>query len=191
MTKKKSWLEKLKLVEVEEGFNQDELIESLQTQSQQMDAYIPPQEFSQAIYQFTEEDFLTVEEIYGKIEMSDLSKSIFKIEEFKKHFPDSLPSEVKRQTVIGILEAAGLSLEELIEDAEGRINALKGVSVVTNEKSNLVVMEKEEEIDSLLSKIDSLKQDNIDRKTAQEKQDSLIDEELDKIGQILKFISSK
>ena len=192
MTKKKTWLEKLKLVEPNEEFNQEELIETLQLQAKEMDEAISYTQTPQVTLQFGEdEDFLTVEEIYEKAEISDLTKSIFKAEEFGNHLPNDLPSEVKRQSVIGILTASGLEVEELFEDAEKRINALKEVSTVTTEKSNQVITEKEQETIDLLNQIDSLKQDIIDRKAAQEKQDSIIKEELNKIGQILKFISPK
>jgi len=192
MTKKKSIFEKLGLVEPSEDFNQDELIESLQLQSMEIEQDVYHNHVPEMVLQFGEdEDFLIVTEIYEKAEISDLSKSIFKAEEFGNHLPNDLPSEVKRQSVIGILTASGLQVEELFEDAEKRINALKEVSTVTTEKSNLVIAEKEQETIDLLNKIDSLKQDIINRKTAQEKQDGLINDELTKIGQILKFISPK
>ena len=192
MTKKKSLLEKWGLVEPSEDFNQDELIETLQLQSMEIEQDAYHNHVPEMTLQFGEdEDFLIVTEIYEKAEISDLSKSIFKAEEFGNHLPNDLPSEVKRQSVIGILTASGLQVEELFEDAEKRINALKEVSTVTTEKSNLVIAEKEQETIDLLNKIDSLKQDIINRKTAQEKQDGLINDELTKIGQILKFISPK
>lgn len=192
MTKKKSLFEKWGLVESDEEFNQDELIETLQLQSMEMEQDAYHNHAPEMTLQFGEdEDFLVVTEIYEKAEISDLSKSIFKAEEFGNHLPNDLPSEVKRQSVIGILTASGLQVEELFEDAEKRINALKEVSTVTTEKSNLVIAEKEQETIDLLNKIDSLKQDIINRKTAQEKQDGLINDELNKIGQILKFISPK
>lgn len=192
MTRKKSFFEKLRLVEPSEEFNQDELIESLQLQSKEMDEALSYIETPQVTLQFGEdEDFLTVVEIYEKAGISDLDKSIFKVEEFGNHLPNDLPSEVKRQSVIGILAASGLNVEELYEDAEKRINALKEVSVVTIDKSNLVITEKEQEIIDLLNKIDLLKQEVIDRKTAQEKQDNLINDELNEIGKIIKFISPK
>lgn len=192
MTKKKSILERMGLVEKSEEFNQAELLENLQQQSKEIEEDVSFAQIPQTTLLFGEnEDFLTVSEIYEKAEISDLSKSIFKAEEFGNHLPNDLPSEVKRQSVIGILAASGLNVEELFEDAERRINALKEVSTVTTEKSNLVITEKEQEALDLLNKIDSLKQDIIDRKTAQEKQDNLINEELNKIGQILKFISPK
>lgn len=192
MTRKKTFLEKLGLVESSEEFNQEELIESLQLQSMEMEKEISHSQVPQMSLQFEEdEDFLIVSEIYEKAEISDLSKSIFKAEEFEKHLPSGLPSEVKRQSVIGILTASGLEVNELLGDAEKRISALKEVSAMTTEKSNLVIAEKEQETIDLLNKIDSLKQDIINRKTAQEKQDGLINDELTKIGQILNFISPK
>lgn len=192
MTKKKSFLEKWGLVEAEEEFNQDELMESLQMQSQEIENNITYSQVPQTDIQFEDcEDFLDVPDVYEKFGIADLNKSIFKVEEFGNHLPDNLPSDVKRQSVIGILTASGLEVEDLLEDAEKRIEALKEVAVKTTENSNQVVIEKEEEIAELLNRIDNLKQDVIDRKKLQEKQDTILDEELVKISQILKFISSK
>lgn len=192
MTRKKSILEKWGLVEKNEEFNQDELIESLQLQSKEIEEEVSFIQTPQVTLTFGEsEDFLTVQEAYEKAGVSDLSESIFKAEEFSSHLPDNFPSDVKRQTVIGLLGASGLEVNQLIEDGNGRISVLKEVSLVTNEMSDSIVEEKEQEIAELLNKIDSLKQDILDRKTSQEKQDNLIDEELNKISQILKFISPK
>lgn len=192
MSRKKTLLERMGLVEPEEEFNQDELIESLQQQSQEIDELISENEAPLASLEFGEdEDFLTVSEVYDKAGISNLDKSIFKVEEFGNNLPDNLPSDVKRQSVIGILTVSGLELEGLFADAEYRINALKEVSTVTTEKSSLVIVEKEQEIADLLNKIDSLKQGVFDRKKSQEIQDELIDKELVKISQILKFISTK
>lgn len=188
MTKKKSILEKWGLVESsEEEFNLEEVIESQQALAQEVDEYIAQ---NPSVSFEGEEDFLAVSEIYEKVGIDDLDKSIFKVDEFGKHLPDNLPSDVKRESVIGILTASGLKLDELLLDAEVRSNSLKEVLELTTEKSAAVVAAKEQEIVELANKIDSLKQDIIDRKAAQENQDSMIDEELSKIDEILKFISS-
>lgn len=192
MTRKKSIFEKWGLVESSEAeFDQSEIIQSLQLQSQEIDEQISTSQATQTFFEFEEdEDFLTVEEAYEKAGVSDLSKSIFKADEFSNHLPD-MPSEVKRQSVIGLLGASGLEVDQLVEDANERIGILQEVKSMTNEMSVSIIEKKEQEITNLLSNIDSLKQDILDRKTSQEKQDELINEELEKINKVLKFISSK
>jgi len=193
MTKKKSIFEKLGLVESsnELDFNQEDLIESMRQQSQEIEEYDAIED-TQAFHQFEDgTDFLTVLEAYDKVGLSNLDKSIFKVDDFGKHLPDNLPLETKRQSVIGILTASGLELGDLLEDAELRIQTLKGVLVATTDNTNEIITEKESEINDLLFKVDTLKQEIIDRNVAQERQDELVDEELTKINQILKFITSK
>jgi len=136
-----------------------------------------------------DEDFLTVDEVYEKAGLADLSRSIFKVDEFSKVLPDSLPTDAKRTSVVGILAASNLPVDVLVEDANGRVAALKSVKQVTNENTANIVSENEIRIAELLAEVDNLKQQNNDRKAAQEKQDEILETEVEKLTGIKKFIS--
>lgn len=195
MVKKKSLFEKLGLVEstgdqrLQDAWSEDVRNAALGTLVTDYGSSTDEQEFSLDFE--VNENFLTVEKIYEKAELSDMSGSIFKVEEFGKHLPDNLPSEVKRQSVVGILTASGLELVDLLQDAQNRTNALEGVSVLTVGTSKTTVSEKEQEISDLSDKIDVLKQEIIDAKSTQEQQDILIHAEVSRINSIVKFVSPK
>lgn len=190
MSKKKSFFERMGLVESseEEDFDPKEVLQSLQQQSSQIEDYASEASEESKVIFASNEDFLTIGDIYEKSGLSSLDKSIFKVEEFSKHLPDNLPTETKRQSVIGILSASGLHLEDLLQDSADRLKALKDVSIITTEKTNETIDQKEQEIKDLLLQADILKQDIIDRKLLQEQQDSVITNELDKINKIVSFI---
>lgn len=194
MAKKKSLLERLKLVESdEEEFDQEAILASIQAQSEELgiETSETTSVTSSSIVFDEDESFLTVSEVYEKAGLSNMDRSIFKAEEFGKFIPDNLPSDVKRQSLVGILSTSGLQLDELLEDAEKRIQALKDTAIITSQKSDQDIMEKDAEITNLLNTVDSLKQGILDRKSAQEQQNNFIDEEIEKIERILKFVAGK
>lgn len=136
------------------------------------------------------EDFLDVPQIYDRSGLADMSRSIFKIDEFTKVLPDGLPTDQKRQIVLGILTVNSLTVEELHADAEQRLGALQTVGETTANNTAALILEKESEITKLLSEVDALKQQINERKLSQEHEDKLIKEEVDKINTIVKFISA-
>lgn len=137
------------------------------------------------------EGFFTIEETYEAAQLQDLSTSIFKVDEFSKVLPDNLPTDVKRQSVVGILSASGLSLESLVDDAEKRLGVLNEVSSKTSQNTVEFVIEKETEITKLLEMVDVLRQDINNRKTSQEKQNEIVDTEKERINKIVTFVSPK
>jgi hypothetical protein len=187
---KKSLFEKLGLVESTEPAYEPVDLEAMKSQ---LSTYNAAEETTveSDVLELEGEDFLTVEEVYTAAQLQDLSKSIFKVDEFSKVLPDNLPTDVKRQSVTGILTASGLSLDSLIEDAQKRLAVLNEVVTKTSQNTVDLVMEKEAEITKLLEAVDSLKQEINDRKTSQEKQNEIVETEKGKINQILKFVASK
>lgn len=186
---KKSWLEKMGLVE-----STDKDLETLEKQY----GSITSARTEDVDYQFVPEvevdmagqDFLDVPQIYEGAGLADKSRSIFKVDDFTKVLPDSMTTEQKRQSVLGILAVNGLSVEELQADAEQRLGALQSVAQTTTNNTAELIIEKESEITRLLSEVDALKQQINDRKLSQEHEDKLIKEEVDKISTILKFIGA-
>ncbi|AEO93505.1 gp246 [Bacillus phage G] len=135
------------------------------------------------------EDFLTIEQVYEKANLTDTEKSIFKVDEYSKVLPDGMTTDMKRASVIGILAASKLSIDDLIEDANERMAALQSIKVLTSENTSNIVSKNEERIVELLQEVDNLKQENNDRKSSQEKQDALLDEEITIVNGIKKFIA--
>lgn len=178
---KKSLLEKLRLVESTSP-SLDETLANYDYDFNQMEEVLP-------VIDLGGEDFLLVEDVYEKANIADLSKSIFKVDEFSKVLPASLPTEAKRQSVIGILAASNLAVDTLVADADNRIAALKSVKQTTGENTANIISTNEARIAELLAEVDNLKQQNNDRLAAQEKQDDLMDAEVNRVNEIKKFIA--
>lgn len=134
-------------------------------------------------------ELVTIQEVYSKFNLTDTSKSIFKVDEFAKVLPESLPTDVKRQTVTGILAASGLQIDTLVADADSRINALQATLDTFTSQTNGMVADAEAQIADLESQIDGLKQLINDRKALQETEDKLIKEEAEKINKVVNFIN--
>ncbi|MDF2533875.1 MAG: hypothetical protein K0R18_32 [Bacillales bacterium] len=183
---KKSWLEKIGLVESTNNTDHElSKLEATYGSSLADDNYVPTVEVD-----MSGEDFLDVPAIYERSGLADKSRSIFKVDEFTKVLPDSMTTDQKRQSVIGILAVNGLTIEELQADAEQRLGALQTVSETTTNNTAALIIEKDAEITRLLSEVDALKQQINERKLSQEHEDKLIKEEVDKVSAIVKFISA-
>lgn len=133
---------------------------------------------------------MTIEEIYGQFGIIN-DNSILKVSDFIKTLPESLPTDIKRQTVIGVLGVSGLKIENLLDDAQNRINSLNAVADECYNNTNANINNNKNEIEELKNKIDTLKQENNDSQKYQEVQISLINEEITKINEIVNFINPK
>lgn len=140
------------------------------------------------IVEFEANGLVSIEEIYAKQNLSDMSKSVFKIEEFASNFPKTLPDAVRKQSVIGVLNTAGFPLETLIGDGKKRIEALTGsyssISTDLSEKIECNVSK----IAELEAEIERLKVENTESTKMDEEQRKLVEVEISKIESILKFV---
>lgn len=134
-------------------------------------------------------DMISIEQVYEKFNLNDMEKSIFKIDEFSKVLPSTLPTESKRQSVIGILNASSIEVGELLEDAGKRVDALNSTIEVFTNESETIISDNDKEIKELEIKIDELKQINTNRRKLQEEEEKLISNEIDEINKIIDFIS--
>lgn len=132
---------------------------------------------------------ITTEQIYERAELADKSRSIFKIEEFGAKFPKTLTQEVRKQSVLGVLEVAGFTLEELIKDAEKRTEALQDVLLKVITGAEQEISENEIKIKEAEALIETLKEENLNRLSLIEKQTELVTIEKNKIATILNFIA--
>ena len=131
----------------------------------------------------------TIEAIYTQAGLVDAEVSINKVMQLKKALPDSLASDVLKQTLIGVMQASGLGYKEVMADAKARVDALteakNGFGAVTSEK----VAANSAKISELEAEIDALKTGNNEALLAQEKQAKAIDAEMQALGDIMSFIS--
>ena len=134
------------------------------------------------------ESIVPVSAIYTKEGIGDLTKSIFKVDEIRSTMPPSLPTDVRKQTALGMISVFGLDVAGLIADADLRISTLKSAQATFNENTCDSLATDESKILELEAQIDALKQGINTTKKNQELQNAAIDTEVNKINDIVKFI---
>lgn len=179
----KSFLEKLGLVESNEGGNLVEQFEHL-TRELSQDNLVPEDINVQA----NTETVTQPDEIYLQNNLADKSKSIFKIEEIKSVLPETLPNQAKKESVLGMMKVSGLTLNEVLDDSNQRKAVLNGVLQKYTDETINIVESCEAEIKDLEGRINSLKEQITGRKKAQESQEEIITNEVNKVDSIVEFI---
>ena len=92
-----------------------------------------------------------IDEIYTQNSMSDKDNSIYAVQSFIDTLPSEMTTAKKQSSVYGILKVTGKSVDNLVADAEKRIDTL----TVARDK---VIAEKNADIDIAKADIESLKQ---------------------------------
>lgn len=135
-------------------------------------------------------ELITIEQIYreSQTNLSDMQRSIFKIEEIRNVLPANLPNEAKKASVLGMMGVSGLVLEEVIYDTDMRESELVGVLEKYNSDINTNLVEFEELIASHEAAINDLKQNIVRVTKLKEDQKNIIEAELVKIKAIKDFI---
>lgn len=78
-----------------------------------------------------------IQDIYLQNNLSETSKSIFKVEELINSLPKEMMTEVKRNTVLSILTSFGLTTTDVVVDGENRMEILNAVlEKITTECTN-------------------------------------------------------
>lgn len=164
---------------------------------------IEQEEFSYSLYQngdgsidydklVGETKLLTIDSIYScKNLPKNLNESVFIIELYGKTLPDNLPIEVKRQSVLNILQVGSLDVDNLLQDAYNRIDLLNEVLEDVAQKTEEMNETNLGEIAELNRKIDELKQTMANRAKYQQKQNTAIGYEIQRIVNIVEFISPR
>lgn len=135
---------------------------------------------------------LTIDEIYRKSQLeSDVKKTIFMTDVFLKAIPENLPVDVKRETVLNIMNVSNINLDDLLGDAYKRIDSLNTVLEDTVTTSQDIFNRNEETISELQKRIEDIKQVNQNRKKFQEDQNTMIEYEIQKIINLVEFVKPK
>ena len=135
---------------------------------------------------------LDINEIYHKFGPSTgETNTIYIIDSFLKALPDNLPSDIKLQSVLGIISASKMDVEQLLTDGGRRLDVLTQFFRNFMESNNNVIAENELEINLLTEKINEHKKVIESRRKLQEEQKSIIEFELQKIENIIDFVQSK
>ncbi len=138
--------------------------------------------------QFNLNNVVPILDIYTKENIQDLTRSIFKVEEIKEIVPVELASDIKKKTVLGMLTVSGFNVSDLLTDASLRLTVIESAKNAFNEKADDSIREDELTIITLEEEIDRIKQNINTTKINRETQNSIIDVEVTRINNIIKFI---
>nr|DAV61933.1 MAG TPA: hypothetical protein [Caudoviricetes sp.] len=188
---KKSFFEKLGLVESDEPVGAPEFESELHVCSGVGDHYIngdfPEDEQVQA--EVPEGDTIDIEAVYNANNMNPAdSVTVYKIKDVIDTFPSEMPTKTKRATVKNLMTTLGYDAAAIMSDAEQRKELLRAVG---NDKMNALFDEmksNDQQIESMKEQIEALTNRNVEAGAAIEKITNAVQDELKMISSIEEFI---
>ena len=130
-----------------------------------------------------------VSDIYNANSLSDVSKSIFKVEELINSLPKEMATDTKRASVLAILTSFGLTSEIVTEDGCSRSNllaaALDEIVTINNNRIDSC----KEEVESHKKAIENLEKYIADLENENKVCSSKILEEVDRITKLVDFVT--
>lgn len=132
----------------------------------------------------------TIKEIYTSysIENSEIN-TIFMLGNFINAIPDSLPYEVRKKSIISIVNSSNMDLMKLIGDGQKRLDTLNQFSKGFHESVTKEVGEYQKKIDELRNQIKSCEEQIRVNETLLKEQNNTIKYETDKIENIIGFFN--
>lgn len=128
-------------------------------------------------------------DIYSENQISDMSQSIFKVEELINSLPKEMPTVAKLSSVRAILANFGISCDVVSEDAQKRISILSSAFSDISGKTHEIISEKEHRIESLKEEIAKLEKEISEQDAVFQSSKQLIDEEVFRIEKLNEFIA--
>ncbi|ERK32402.1 hypothetical protein [Clostridium intestinale] len=131
---------------------------------------------------------LDISEIYALFGMdSNKTNTIFMLGQFINAIPESLPHDIRKESVMNILTAAKSNFTDFIKDGEIRLNTLNDFTEKFHHTVNSKIDEYNIEISKLKSLISDYEIKIENKKNMLSKQDSTVKYELQKINSIINF----
>lgn len=129
-----------------------------------------------------------VADIYNQNDLSDVSKSIFKIEELINSLPKEMPNETKKTTVLTMLSIFGLTAEEVVVDGTNRVSVIEAALSAISKENADVIDSNNLSIEQKKLEIQELEKDNSERSMVIKDTEDKIEAELKRIAELIKFI---
>ena len=132
-----------------------------------------------------------VSDIYTQNSLSDLSKSIFKVEELINSLPKEMPSDTKKATVLSILGSFGLTVDEVIADGISRKDMLNAAldEIITDNENVIAVNNTNIELKK--QEIQELEKDNANRESVIKNTEDKINIETKRISDLIAFVGGE
>jgi len=115
--------------------------------------------------------------------------TIFIVDAFSKSLPDNLSKNIKRQSVLNIIDASKIDLNGLVNDGLERIDNINAYLKEFTQHTDSILSQKEAQVEELEEQIKLLKKEIKERNRLQEKQENAIELESHKIRTTLEFVS--
>ena len=129
-----------------------------------------------------------INDIYNQNELSNSSKSIFKVEELINSLPKEMPNETKKTTVLSMLSIFGLTVKEVSDDGKNRVAVIDlAREEILNENHDAIV-NNNAVIEKKKLEIQELEKDNVIRETVIKNTDDTIETEIKRISKLINFI---
>lgn len=132
-----------------------------------------------------------IDDIYAENEMSDMSKAIYKVDVFINTLPKEMPQATKKATVLSILGASGITVNEVMEDGESRKSILCTVRSEIDADNSSKIESAEAEIERLRAEIENQNTIIYNAKAEMEAADKRIDDEIAVINSLENFIGGE
>lgn len=101
-----------------------------------------------------------IQDVYEQNNISDFSKSIYKVKEIIETLPVTMSDATKKETVMRICRSFGLEVDELLEDASIRCTVLTEVASKVEEENNNAINTNNAEIENCKKIIEELEKKN-------------------------------
>ena len=144
------------------------------------------------IESYEKNKLLSIEDIYRNARLTlNTKKSIFMVDILSKTLPENLPRDIKRETVLSLMEVSELDKESLLNDAYQRIDSLNTVIEETVGTTENIIKKNDTTITGLKKRIAELEAINDERHEFQKNQNTLVEYEIQKVINLVDFVKPK
>lgn len=132
-----------------------------------------------------------IDDIYIQNNLSDMSHSIFKVEELISSLPKEMATDTKRASVLAILDSFNLTATEVVEDGENRKTTLCKVKEKIDVDCNNAIIDKESQIEEYKKSIEALTVEIANERGKMKHSDEIISAEIEKVKALISFIGGE
>ena len=133
---------------------------------------------------------LDVGEIFkSRIAGSSNDNSLDQVDDYIKTLPDMIPEQSKLDIIAKIIVAANLDKNVLISDGERRMDILRGYAKDFSANTDSFVSSRLYEVEKLEQRTSQLRDDIKSRHELQEKQITVVNNEMQRLNSIISFLS--
>ena len=132
-----------------------------------------------------------INDVYIQNDKSDMTRSIFKVEELISSLPKEMATSTKRASVLAILSSFNLTATEVMEDGESRVAILDGAKEKIETDCMNTINSKETQIEEYKKSIEALSVEIASEREKMKNSDELITAETAKIKALIDFMGGE